>query len=87
MRQRDLDDRYGSYEKLRVDLEKVCAALSNSAVVEPQNSMASGEGDASGAAARSLPTWLVPAVALPLVSLGAFALLPGKCGPEMVLDK
>ncbi|RFC44152.1 MAG: hypothetical protein DVB28_001172 [Verrucomicrobia bacterium] len=80
MMQKAPAERYGSYEELGEALRQAHAALSdpNPLLLPPE------VGEASGPASpKKLPSWLLPAVAVPLVALGAFALLKPKApGPD-----
>jgi formylglycine-generating enzyme required for sulfatase activity/tRNA A-37 threonylcarbamoyl transferase component Bud32 len=79
MMQKSPADRYGSYEELGVDLRQAYAALSDSGASAP--AAVNGPAVASGAADKRRPAWLLPAVAVPLLGIAAFALLKSK-GPS-----
>ena len=82
MMQKAPEERYASYEHLGADLQGAYAALLEPPVVPAEDSGAT-RGESSGVteAKRSLPKWLVPTVALPLVALGFFGALKLK-GPS-----
>ena len=82
MMQKAPEERYSSYEDLGADLQRAYGSLSEPPAVVVQDSGAPRR-RSSGVkgAKRGLPKWLFPAVAVPLVGLGAFMLLKSS-GPS-----
>ncbi len=83
MMQKAPADRYGSYEELGVDLRNAYATLNDPGAGAPPLMEA---GDATVSVVplhKKRPAWLMPALAVPLVVLGAFGLFKPKApGPE-----
>jgi serine/threonine protein kinase len=78
MMQKAPADRYGSYEELGAALRNAYAALSDPGAGESPLRDAGDGATSDSNTGRKRPAWLLPAVAVPLVALGALALFKFK---------
>ena len=78
MMQKAPADRYGSYEELGSALRNAYATLNDPEAGAPPLMNAGDAAISVGPAHKKRPAWLLPALAVPLVTLGAFGLFKSK---------